>query len=56
VLSARWTYIKSAQLGVWILVAYASFEGAHSLLGVDGLGSNDIGNLKVESNVFSRTL
>ena len=39
---------------VRILVAYASFEGAHSLLRIDGLGSNDIGNLEVEGNIFSR--
>jgi hypothetical protein len=48
-----YTYVQCAQLYIRILVVYASFEGAHSLLGIDGLGSNDIGDLEIESNVFS---
>lgn len=53
VYSGGYTYVQCAQLCVRILVAYASFEGAHSLLGIDGLRSNDIGNLEVEGNIFS---
>ena len=55
-ISTEPTYIERAQLGVGILVAYASFEGAHSLLRIDGLGSNDIGNLEIECNILSRIL
>jgi hypothetical protein len=52
----RSTYIESAQLGVRILVAYASFERAHRLLGINGFGSNDVGNLEVEGYIFSKIL
>lgn len=46
-------YVQGAQLGVWVLVADALLERAHSLFGRDGLGSDDIGDFEVESYVFT---
>lgn len=46
-------YIEGAKLGVGILVAYASFEGAHGILRWDSFRAYDIGDLEVEGNVFT---
>lgn len=46
------TYVQGAQLGIWILVADAFLERAHGFLWRDGLGSDDIGYLEVQSYVL----
>jgi len=46
------TYIQGTQLGIWILVADALFEGAHSILGRDCLGSDYVGYFEIESDVL----
>ena len=43
-------------MGVGILVAYASFQRSHGLLGIDGLGANGIGDLEIEGNILSTFL
>lgn len=49
----REAYIQGAQLSVWVLVADTLLQRAHSLLGRDRLGSDEVGNIEVESNVFT---
>lgn len=47
------SYVQGAQLGVWILVADALLEGAHGIFGRHRLGADDIGDLEVQSYVFT---
>jgi hypothetical protein len=46
-------YVQRAELGVGIPVVDALLERAHSLFGLDRLGSNDIGYLEVEGDVLA---
>lgn len=46
------THVERAELSVWILIANAFLQGAHSLLRSDRLRTNNIGDLKVECNVL----
>ena len=48
----RCSYVERAQLGIGVLVAYALLQGAHGLLGLDCLGSDDIRYLEVEWDVL----
>lgn len=45
-------YTEGAELCVWVLVANAALERAHSLLGVGRLGSDNVGDFKVERDVL----
>jgi hypothetical protein len=45
-------YVEGAKLGVRVLVVDALLQGAHRLLGLHGLGADDVGDLEVESDVF----
>lgn len=47
------TNVQGAQLGVWILVAYPTFESAHCLLCAHRLRTYDIGDLEIECNILS---
>lgn len=46
-------YVECTELGVRVLVVDALFEGAHGLLGLYCLGPDDVGDLEVESDVFT---
>jgi hypothetical protein len=46
------TYVQCAELRVGIPVADASFERPHGLFWLHRLGSNDIGDLEVERDIF----
>lgn len=46
-------YIQRAELGVGVLVVDALLERAHRLLWLYGLGSDNIGYLEVERDVFT---
>lgn len=46
-------YVQSTELGVGVLVADALLERAHGLLGLDRLGSDNVGDLEVEGDVFA---
>jgi hypothetical protein len=50
------SYIESTELSVGILVSDALLEGAHRLLRRNGLRSDDIGNLQIQCDIFSREL
>lgn len=52
ILYTRIRKVERADLRVGILVAYASFEGAHGILRGDSLRAYDIGNLEVEGNIL----
>ncbi len=47
------TDVEGAQLGVGILIAYAPFERPHCLLRPHRLRPYDVGNLKIEGNIFA---
>lgn len=55
VLDAGVCEVQGAQLCVWVLVTDALLEGAHGFLWRDGLGSDHVGNLEVQSYVFQAT-
>lgn len=46
-------YVQCAQLGIWVLVADAFLQRAHGVFRWNGLGSDDVGYLEVESYVLS---
>lgn len=45
-------YVQGAQLSVRVLVANTLLQRAHGLLGRYGLGSDQVGDIEVQSNVF----
>jgi hypothetical protein len=47
------TDVERAELCIRILVAYAPFEGTHSILRRHRFRAYDIGDLEVEGNIFS---
>lgn len=47
------TYVQRAELRIGVFVADALSEGAHSFLRLYGLGSNGVGNLEVQGDVFA---
>ena len=46
-------YVQSTQLGIRVLVVDALLQRAHGFLGLHRLGSDDVGDLEVEGDVFT---